>query len=773
MFKFKEVPILVLVCVGLSLFALFDRFLLAPLGWLMLVGLGLLTAYTQTGKSFRISRPLAVTLVVALIGGLNFAIFVIKVPPEHALVAFLTILILVKSFMLCKINDYAQVMFLSLLSLMTAGSHFPTHNFSFVAVLYMVLAGYTLYKFHLLSEILSHRRIKDPQPGLVIQTHCRNWFRSFLGAAIITCAIALAIFSFIPRGPGLSLSGNFGKGPSASTGFSQEIELGRMANILLDTSPVLRVKYISDKKLKNYNQDVYLRGEVLTQYVQLGNSWRWINDRDSNRKKIDAPVSNPVTIQPAILSPDKQNLWRISYEQVNSSSLFVIDRPIAISTNYSSLNLSYNYEANTLVLDSFFPKKGFNYELLSEPVLNTNKPTTNPASTEPAPTRMKFFARHPQSRPAGGPAYFPIEDDKKKVELDQFKPIAQKIVASLGPQASWQAKARKIESWLTANLGYTLNNMDVDRSVEPVKDFLTRRKHGHCEYFASAMVLLSRALGMEARIVLGFKGGEYNSFGDYLVVRNCDAHAWAEVYIPPQGWVRYDPTPSAREDFIRKQNNETFKWFWDIVDMVRYSWIEKLSDSFSGNRQDFMKNLQQQANDPDALKEAQKWSIAKIVKRIITLIKGQDYESVWLQVFHTVIFLLGFMLLALVVRIVIVVMGIVWSWLRLSLHHQWEERFGSLWFCPVEFYRSIMLWLAVRGITRTSTETAREFADRISQTFPQVDQNLHFITESYLAARFGKRLISPQDRNKLHHAAGQIQSSLATVAEKPGSRKKK
>jgi len=250
MYKFKEVPILVLLCAGLSLFALFDRFVFASQVWLILVGLGLLAAYTQTGKCFQVSRLMALILVGVLIGGLNFGFFVMKISPEHALVAFLTVLILVKSFMLCRINDYAQVLFLSLLSLMTAGSHLPTHNFSFVALVYMVLAGYTLYKFHLLSEILSHRRIKVYQPGMVIQTHCRNWFRSFLGTGLVTCVFAFVIFSFIPQGPRLLLSGDYGKGYNTNTGYGQEIELGRMANILMDLKPVLRVKYIADNKTK-------------------------------------------------------------------------------------------------------------------------------------------------------------------------------------------------------------------------------------------------------------------------------------------------------------------------------------------------------------------------------------------------------------------------------------------------------------------------------------------------------------------------------------------
>ena len=75
-----------------------------------------------------------------------------------------------------------------------------------------------------------------------------------------------------------------------------------------------------------------------------------------------------------------------------------------------------------------------------------------------------------------------------------------------------------------------------------VDEFLFRTRAGFCEHFASAYVVLMRAAGVPARVVTGYLGGEYNKLGNYLIVRQSDAHAWTEVWLENRGWVRVDPT---------------------------------------------------------------------------------------------------------------------------------------------------------------------------------------------------------------------------------------
>jgi transglutaminase-like putative cysteine protease len=89
---------------------------------------------------------------------------------------------------------------------------------------------------------------------------------------------------------------------------------------------------------------------------------------------------------------------------------------------------------------------------------------------------------------------------------------------------------------------------------DPVDAFLFDSRRGFCEHYASAFVFLMRAAGIPARVVTGYQGGEMNPLGDYFIVRQSDAHAWAEVWLHDQGWSRVDPTaviPPDRIEHIR------------------------------------------------------------------------------------------------------------------------------------------------------------------------------------------------------------------------------
>lgn len=78
--------------------------------------------------------------------------------------------------------------------------------------------------------------------------------------------------------------------------------------------------------------------------------------------------------------------------------------------------------------------------------------------------------------------------------------------------------------------------------AEGLADFLFRRRSGFCEHFATAFATLMRLADVPARVVVGYLGGEYSDRGDYWIVRQCDAHAWTEVWLKETGWTRFDPT---------------------------------------------------------------------------------------------------------------------------------------------------------------------------------------------------------------------------------------
>lgn len=101
------------------------------------------------------------------------------------------------------------------------------------------------------------------------------------------------------------------------------------------------------------------------------------------------------------------------------------------------------------------------------------------------------------------------------------------------------------------NFIYTLSPPPVSGDV--TDQFLFETRSGFCEHYASAFSLLMRIGGVPSRVVTGYLGGEYNALGDYLIVRQSDAHAWSEVWLQDKGWMRVDPTAAIAPERIHQQ----------------------------------------------------------------------------------------------------------------------------------------------------------------------------------------------------------------------------
>jgi transglutaminase-like putative cysteine protease len=116
--------------------------------------------------------------------------------------------------------------------------------------------------------------------------------------------------------------------------------------------------------------------------------------------------------------------------------------------------------------------------------------------------------------------------------------FAQNLREQTGSDASYIAAV--LEHFRTEEFFYTLSPATLGDN--PVDEFLFNTREGFCEHFASAFTFLMRAAGIPARVVTGYMGGEFNPYDGTLTVRQYDAHAWSEVWLPELGWVRYDPT---------------------------------------------------------------------------------------------------------------------------------------------------------------------------------------------------------------------------------------
>jgi hypothetical protein len=104
------------------------------------------------------------------------------------------------------------------------------------------------------------------------------------------------------------------------------------------------------------------------------------------------------------------------------------------------------------------------------------------------------------------------------------------------------SRARAVEAYLRENFAYSLDTVSARWSGNPVEQFLFDLKAGHCELFASSMVVLLRTLNIPARLVTGFYVNHYNPVTGYYEVWRSDGHAWVEAYVEPHGWVTFEPT---------------------------------------------------------------------------------------------------------------------------------------------------------------------------------------------------------------------------------------
>lgn len=168
------------------------------------------------------------------------------------------------------------------------------------------------------------------------------------------------------------------------------------------------------------------------------------------------------------------------------------------------------------------------------------------------------------------------------VEADRVRRLAGTILSTAGlptdlreaDSATRQAAAKALASYLRLNYTYTTDNPKSSAS-DPVIGFLFLTRAGHCELFASGLAAMCRCVGLPARVVTGFRAAEYNSIGDYYVVRQQHAHAWTEIDLGPEiGWYTLDATPASAVDRMHFANTSGLLGsLRELYDHLEFSWI--------------------------------------------------------------------------------------------------------------------------------------------------------------------------------------------------------
>ena len=317
---------------------------------------------------------------------------------------------------------------------------------------------------------------------------------------------------------------------------------------------------------------------------------------------------------------------------------------------------------------------------------------------------------------------------------------------------------QKFESFLSAGGGYkySLDQQVTDRSIDPVEDFLFNHKTGHCEYFASACVLMLQAEEIPARIVNGYKGYETNSLtGDYEV-RQKHAHAWVEAW-NGQKWVTVDPTPAAaREETVASAGS--FGLFVDLKVAFNDGWLRFVQKMNLDRQKDLVQPILEAFQQfADTMNEQGVWAALKMFFREYIL-SPQKWFS-WQGGVVTFIILWTTVLVVRRAPWLIVV-----AWIR-----RFRERFDSHQRAArnvIRFYESFISVCERHGLRFSENQTARENAFEAARHFapylasPDLQRIPMRIAIAFNQVRFGSVPLESQQadaiRDDLHQFLNQI-----------------
>ncbi len=561
----------------------------------------------------------------------------------------------------------------------------------------------------------------------------------YLGATLRALALTLIlgglVFLLLPRQIGATRSKPTGVITKHLTGFDDEVKLGQLGEILENDSIVMSVEFTDENRVPSHPPgEPLFRGVTLTQYE----NGRW-------RRQIQGSTQTIVSLPffrntgPRSGTVIRQN---IKLEPNDSATLFAL-RPIVELSATARLAPCLNPLDGTI----FRPESrgGYDYEVLSD--ADSQAPQVDEKALEH--DRRTQLLRMPESLRA------------------RFRETALPLVQGL-PVAGTEAisaRARALEAYLrdSRKFGYTLEMNVVDARIDPVEDFLFNRKKGHCEYFASALALLLRSIDIPARIVNGFKGGDWNTLTQSMNVRQKHAHSWVEAYVGehPSGsplWVTLDPTPVSDRDESVAQVGGVSTSIRPLADMIRHVWVFYIL-GYDASRQNRLLYTPIKVMIREVRRGyAMLWYWTR--RGFDSLFRFQSPGAfISFKGFSVSFIVLS--VLALIVKLAVSVGKRLLDWWRGPSEDSAGLTAGIL------FYRRLVQLLAEYDLERTPAETQNEFALRASrfltgqpaqiQAVAEVPQK---IVEAFYRVRFGHRDLDPDTLQELEENLDLLETRL-------------
>ncbi|MFP3455384.1 DUF3488 and transglutaminase-like domain-containing protein [Psychrobacter sp. SIMBA_152] len=325
--------------------------------------------------------------------------------------------------------------------------------------------------------------------------------------------LLVVLFLFFPRLPPLwsvQLSGQ-----QATTGVSDSMSPGDFANLGQSTELAFRVEFADERPPQ---QQLYWRGLVFSDFD--GVTWRPAPQKDQWSSRLQAPA----WIQNAFATvPDEERAAPVNYkvilEPTQQNWLFGLDYPFS---QQQDINTTSEF---TLSKDQPVTQQ------LRYDVLQFAQMRIDPVLTEAS--RLENLALPNEGNP-------------------QSRALAKQLFEQSGSDPVRYIAA--IEQWINrTEFRYTLSPPRLN--TNRIDEFLFETKAGFCEHYSSSFTFMLRAAGIPARVVAGYQGGEPSRNGNVWEVRQMDAHAWTEVWLEGQGWVRVDPTAFVAPERVEQGMN--------------------------------------------------------------------------------------------------------------------------------------------------------------------------------------------------------------------------
>ncbi len=541
-----------------------------------------------------------------------------------------------------------------------------------------------------------------------------------LTLAVGAILLGTALFFFFPRVHAGYL-GRVSFSPSLMTGFTENVELGQIGEIKKNSAVVMRVQTGKpiDYELLRW------RGIALTRFdgkrwsISGGNPqplWPggdgWIHtDTAAEGKDTSAQ-----TIE-----------YLVFLEPLATNAIFVPGRVLSLKGNF-------NGESS-----GSFNAARHNY-LLKDATDSIFEPFRSYAAVRYS--GVSLLAQHNVAMLRTTEANYPREITSTYLQLPpQLDPRIPQLAREItkNDQTPFD-KAARMENYLRTRYGYTLN-LTGKPGDDPLAHFLFETRAGHCEYFASAMAIMLRTLGIPSREVNGFLPGEYNDVGGDYIVRASDAHSWVEVYFPEMGWQVFDPTPAGPQS-----GKNLLTRLGLYMDWMEITWNDWVVGYDFRHQLVLAQNLQRSSKNWG--ESARMWFERKQQE-------GKSWLKEW-QLRHGALgYLLPLALVSLLVALRYNAPAELFLRLRLFLQIRTAKSDRSDPKLASKLYGELLRVLARRGWRRAETQTPLEFAEAVNA--PQLALAVQEFTQLYMLARFGG---VPCDTTRLGQLLGHVRAAL-------------